>query len=448
MSEELLRQILIIVASILVLVFIIVGIEAIRTLRRARKTMDDLAPTLTRVNNALDTIEPALKRIDPLLERASLTVDAVNLEIMRADQILADISEVTSVTSGTVRKVAGVTDAPLNLLTSATEKVRNIFVERKAVKSSKELLEGGETEASEPVAAAESNQVPRATPAHEILASAAPVAPVADTAPVAPVAAVAAVAPVAAIAPVVEAAVTAPVTEAVVPDEELPSSVSAAAVEANLQQVALDIDNDLQVVEPKIDAIAAKVFVELPGAPVIAPSIDVVVPVVSEAVPERDVSLAASEKDASVVVPESSVAVLPISQPAPSPDDELPSLDIEELAPEVTPGANESVLAPDVNPVSTATVPIPEVSYGTAVPVPEVSYSTTVPVPEVSYETPAQVLTPVIVPEPIPEPVYIPAPPKAGAGYAPPQIQAQQARTPEIRFADTRKVEGSDALNR
>jgi hypothetical protein len=106
------------------------------------------------VNNTLDALQPALKRVDPLMERVSLTIDAVNLEIMRADQILADVSDVTNVASGAVKKVSDITDAPLNLLTSATDKVRSIFVDRKADKTA-------EREAQATSAAVE--QTPQAT---------------------------------------------------------------------------------------------------------------------------------------------------------------------------------------------------------------------------------------------------------------------------------------------
>ncbi|MCL2883463.1 MAG: hypothetical protein FWF30_03225 [Coriobacteriia bacterium] len=143
-TEDILRMVLIGSGAVLLLALAVAAIELVRTLRRVRKTIVNLEPTITQmnttvaqVNSALETIDPALKRVDPLLERVSLTVDAVNLEIMRADQILADISDVTDVASGAVKKVSNITDAPLNLLASATDKVRNIFTENKTAKKSR-----------------------------------------------------------------------------------------------------------------------------------------------------------------------------------------------------------------------------------------------------------------------------------------------------------------------
>jgi hypothetical protein len=97
------------------------------TVRKINTTIDDISPSIAKVNQTIDALQPAIQRVDPLLERVSLTVDAVNLEIMRADQILADLGEVTDVASDAVGRVAEITDAPLNRLTSASDKMRNFF---------------------------------------------------------------------------------------------------------------------------------------------------------------------------------------------------------------------------------------------------------------------------------------------------------------------------------
>ncbi|MDR3036822.1 MAG: hypothetical protein LBU31_00195 [Coriobacteriales bacterium] len=148
MTEELLTPILIGVAILLLVVLIVAAIEIIRTVRKVRRTVDDVMPSLSdavvKFNGAFDTLEPSLKRIDPLLERVSLTVDAVNLEIMRADQILADISDVTDVASGTAKRVSGIAEAPLNLLTSATDKIRSVFSDRKPEQKTARALGSGE----------------------------------------------------------------------------------------------------------------------------------------------------------------------------------------------------------------------------------------------------------------------------------------------------------------
>ncbi|NLG10113.1 MAG: DUF948 domain-containing protein [Coriobacteriaceae bacterium] len=128
--------ILYILGAILAVVLIWAFIELALTLRRTRATVKDLDPVIDKVNSIAESLEPSSKRIDPLFERVSLTVDAVNLEIMRADQILSDVSDVTGTLSGTITKVTDITDAPLNLLSSAAEKVRDIFSGKRPAGSS------------------------------------------------------------------------------------------------------------------------------------------------------------------------------------------------------------------------------------------------------------------------------------------------------------------------
>ncbi|MCL2136967.1 MAG: DUF948 domain-containing protein [Coriobacteriia bacterium] len=144
-NEGILRMILLGSGAVLIVVVIYAVIELIRTLRWVRYTAEDLQPsikqatevlealepTVKKANEILESLEPSMQRVDPLLERISLTVDAVNLEIMRADQILANLTDVTDVASSAAKKVNVITDTPLNLLTSATDKVRNIFSDRK-----------------------------------------------------------------------------------------------------------------------------------------------------------------------------------------------------------------------------------------------------------------------------------------------------------------------------
>ena len=85
--------------------------------------------------------------MDPLVERVSLTVDAANLEIMRVDQILEDVGEITESVSSAVDAVDAAANAPLELVNSVTTKVRNAFKPRRASDESvalgQEKAEGG-----------------------------------------------------------------------------------------------------------------------------------------------------------------------------------------------------------------------------------------------------------------------------------------------------------------
>ncbi|MDR2956719.1 MAG: DUF948 domain-containing protein, partial [Coriobacteriales bacterium] len=146
LTEDILRMVLMGSGAVLLVVLAIAAFELIRTLRWVRYTAEDLQPTIKQAtdvlealepavknaNELLESLEPAMKRVDPLMERISLTIDAVNLEIMRADQILANLTDVTDVASNAAKKVSTIADTPLNLLTSATDKVRSIFSDKKA----------------------------------------------------------------------------------------------------------------------------------------------------------------------------------------------------------------------------------------------------------------------------------------------------------------------------
>lgn len=127
---------------VLPIVFIIVGIvliwllvELAKTVKTTRQAVDDLqtkvVPTLEHVDKITNDLQPAVTKVDPMMERLALTVDAVNLELMRVDQILEDVNDVTGSLSKTTNAIDNVTSAPLNLVNSMTERVRG------ALKSSK-----------------------------------------------------------------------------------------------------------------------------------------------------------------------------------------------------------------------------------------------------------------------------------------------------------------------
>jgi len=132
--------VLLIVISAFVIALIILVFHIIGTIRKVNKTIDEIQPTIDTANKMLEDLQPAIQRIDPLIERVSLTVDAVNLEIMRADTILSDISKLTSTATDAVGKVAEITDAPLNLLNAATDRVRNMFGSSKDKRVAKDMV--------------------------------------------------------------------------------------------------------------------------------------------------------------------------------------------------------------------------------------------------------------------------------------------------------------------
>ena len=94
-------------------------------------------------------------RVDPLVERLSLTVDAANLELMRVDQILEDVTQITDSVSKAAGAVDTVTSAPIDLVNSLTRKLRSKFKPRYASDESVSL--GAAADAS---AAAKAGRAP------------------------------------------------------------------------------------------------------------------------------------------------------------------------------------------------------------------------------------------------------------------------------------------------
>ena len=147
-----------ILSIILPIVYIVVGagliwfvVELALTVRKARTTVgevqEQLEPTLANGKKMTDDIAPVTARVDPLVDRVALTVDAANLEIMRVDQILEDVSQVTGSVTKTMDAVGTITNAPLDLVNSVTDKVRSKMKKRDASTVSVDL---GSPQAEEP----------------------------------------------------------------------------------------------------------------------------------------------------------------------------------------------------------------------------------------------------------------------------------------------------------
>ena len=91
-----------IMMMVLVGVFICVGVALVVVLIELTKILKTTNTTITDVKTKLDPVlddvavmtndlKPAVKKADPLVDRLQLTLDAVNLEMMRVDEILEDV---------------------------------------------------------------------------------------------------------------------------------------------------------------------------------------------------------------------------------------------------------------------------------------------------------------------------------------------------------------------
>jgi uncharacterized protein YoxC len=101
-----------IVAGLVVCGFAVFALfEAVKTLRSVRALSDDMA-----------------RRLPPLIEKADVTVDAMNAELLRVDAIIGDVEEISSRLGHTVTTVQDAVNAPANAVNAAGEKIRGAWL--------------------------------------------------------------------------------------------------------------------------------------------------------------------------------------------------------------------------------------------------------------------------------------------------------------------------------
>jgi len=68
----------------------------------------------------------------PLIEKADVTVDALNIELLRIDQIVTSAEEITDRVQSTSRTVQEVANAPAEIVTDIADRVRRAWKRRQA----------------------------------------------------------------------------------------------------------------------------------------------------------------------------------------------------------------------------------------------------------------------------------------------------------------------------
>lgn len=127
-----------ILSALVPIVYIVVGIaliwllvELIRMIRSmgaiAQDTQRQIEPIIEKTDSMLGDLEPVVKKVEPMVDRLALTVDAANLEIMRVDQILEDVSVVTHSLNSTASAMEELASAPVAVANGITNKVSSLF---------------------------------------------------------------------------------------------------------------------------------------------------------------------------------------------------------------------------------------------------------------------------------------------------------------------------------
>lgn len=120
--------VLVVLGAIALVVLIVILIRAAKTMGHVSKLAEQAEKELT----------PTLKRIDPLVDRAELTVDTINLELLRVDSILEDVEQVTDVAGKTADTVNAVTAAPTEAVVSLVDRVRGALGSKRKNKAKAE----------------------------------------------------------------------------------------------------------------------------------------------------------------------------------------------------------------------------------------------------------------------------------------------------------------------
>ena len=89
--------------------------ESVKTARSVRRLSDDLDV-----------------RLVPLLDKADVTIDALNAELLRIDGIVSRVEEITDRVESTSRTVQGVAAAPGEIVTDIADRVRRAWKRRQS----------------------------------------------------------------------------------------------------------------------------------------------------------------------------------------------------------------------------------------------------------------------------------------------------------------------------
>lgn len=150
---------------VLVVVAVWAAVELALTLRRARKSVEEVTeslndtigevrPVIAKLDGAADELVPASKQLEPILKKASTSVDLLNVDLVRVEGILSDVNTVTGTGARVTDAVTGAVDAAATGVAGVAAKVAGRVGGSKAAK-----LDGAEPAHLEAPANAEGTPV-------------------------------------------------------------------------------------------------------------------------------------------------------------------------------------------------------------------------------------------------------------------------------------------------
>lgn len=124
--------------TIALIVLVIAGIWAVvelaLTFRQTRKsvseltdsvndTIADIRPVVAKLDGVADELPAAAKQIEPILEKASTTVDLINVDLVRVEGILSDVNTVTDTGARASGAVTGAVESVASGVAGVVNKV-------------------------------------------------------------------------------------------------------------------------------------------------------------------------------------------------------------------------------------------------------------------------------------------------------------------------------------
>ena len=139
-------------ALVLQIIFAVVGVVLlvalaylIRTLKTVRSTIIDtkkqLDPTLQNMAELTSNAKPLVTKSEPILDRAALSLDALNLEVMRLDGILENVADMTTTAQHAVSALDALANAPQRAVKHVTKKVTGVMSKSSASDTARKLHE-------------------------------------------------------------------------------------------------------------------------------------------------------------------------------------------------------------------------------------------------------------------------------------------------------------------
>lgn len=137
-----------------VLFVLVVGVEIVITMHQVRKnftritnstceTLDQVQPVVQKIDASLDDLAPSIARMDALTQKTERTLDALNEELEVAHVILDNASEISKKTIGVSNALTQAAESTISGVTGCASSFAKNFI--KGYKSARKSVEGAHT---------------------------------------------------------------------------------------------------------------------------------------------------------------------------------------------------------------------------------------------------------------------------------------------------------------